>query len=551
MLLVSSISIGYGNSTTSEKPKKASPSETLGAFIIISGDRSDHALQDLITGGSDQVYNIVTNDLGFPASRVDYLGPIVNSSHPHVQALSSWSNIQNAIETWAVGKVDATHGLGLYLFDHGGTDVMAIPGGGLSDYNLNSFLNALQASTNCSRHIIIYEACESGSFINVLSQTNRVIVTSTDAGHSAYGSSDWAIFSESFWGSIAAGNSIGQAFIAGTSNVYNLGYSTVQYPLLDDNGDGVGNAPYIITFPQISFPIPINIPPQYFLPNGGDGMDAVSTPIKGFNPFNIIYYPIISAVSKHTYLPNSTIYIPIWAKIQNISTVAHIWARVMPPYWTPPSPPNPDTQGSQIIQDLTTPMIELSDQLGDGNYSGYYDARGQVPGDFYINIIPEGEAGLGPIVTSTVTLNQNGTAPLERTHPVINILSPLNQTFVSGIVNITAYGDDVQGLKSVQLYLDGVSVENQTMPEFYPYPDAIFSCNTTLYGNGVHNITAIATNNAGLTSSITNQVYFYNISNSGSSNSILGYFPIIVIGVSILSLIYILQLNLKKKARHN
>lgn len=115
--------------------------ETLGAFIIIAGERPDHNLQGLIVGGADKAYNILRDDLGFPASSIYYLCP--EFPHWDANASSTYTDIQHAIDTWAAGKVDSTHGLGLYLFDHGGEDVMGIVGGVLNDTELNGMLNSL------------------------------------------------------------------------------------------------------------------------------------------------------------------------------------------------------------------------------------------------------------------------------------------------------------------------------------------------------------------------------------------------------------------------
>ena len=107
------------------------------------------------------------NHLGFPTDRVYFLGEYGYGADADLNGISTSANIQAAIETWASSRVDSTHWLGLYLFDHGGGDFMCIPGGSLSDTDLNTYLNTLQTSTGCSRNIIVYEACESGSFIGV------------------------------------------------------------------------------------------------------------------------------------------------------------------------------------------------------------------------------------------------------------------------------------------------------------------------------------------------------------------------------------------------
>lgn len=342
----SSVSFRNASASGSTNPAPASLSEQLGAFIIIAGARSDFALQNLINYGCDQVYSIVTTFLGFPADRVYYLGPTVGDPvHPNVQAVSNLANIADTIENWAKPRVDSSHGLGIYMFDHGGTDIICIPGGVLADWQLQSYLTNLQSSSGCARNILLYEACESGSFINTLSHSNKIVVTSTDATHSAYGSATWAIFSESFWAQIAAGTTIGNAFISGASNVITTGYGGVQYPLIDDNGDHYGHQPF--WFP-LSF---LWMPPIGLLANYGDGYDALNTVIQGENAPVPIPIPWIALAPLHIYLPGGAQSIPIWAQVPQGVNITHIYARIIPPYWTPPSPPSPDINGSQMVQD--------------------------------------------------------------------------------------------------------------------------------------------------------------------------------------------------------
>ena len=55
----------------------------------------------------------------------------------------------------------------------------------LSATLLKDWLNALQP-TITGRIIVIYDACESGSFLSTLAGDNRIIITSTSSGENAY-----------------------------------------------------------------------------------------------------------------------------------------------------------------------------------------------------------------------------------------------------------------------------------------------------------------------------------------------------------------------------
>ncbi|HME55939.1 MAG TPA: C13 family peptidase [Candidatus Lokiarchaeia archaeon] len=528
--------------TTPVKPKiePASLNETLGAFIIIAGERSDHNLQNLIVGGADQVYNMLVNNLGFPASHVYYLCPVY--PHPHANAQSTYANIVTAISTWASTLVDATHGLGLYLFDHGGTDIMGIVGGSLNDTQLDALLTNLQTSTSCKRDIIIYEACESGSFINTLSNhPGRIIVTSTDSFHSAYGSSTWAIFSESFWGNLVAGGTIGSAFVAGAQNVMSIGDGSVQFPLLDDDADGEGTGPLWLSFPSAPW---ITVPPYPVFPYGGDGYDAYNTYIHGYNGFAYVNLPWVLATAKSIWITPSA-NIPVWVTLPKNVTVTHVWAKLLPPYWNPPNPPDPVSNMSQLVMDngSTSQLLELTDRTGSGNYSGQFSPN-LTPwtlGVYRIAIIPEGNGTIGSIVTSTATVNANGDRP-PAMRPAVMIVNPLDNHVINGSIKILAYGDDSWGLKTLQLFIDGKEVSSRTFTSF-PYPVLTAPFNTTSYSNGMHQITAVATNVAGMNATQTITV---DVQNSSPDYTILFY--IVFLGVGFIAGVLIGLLRGYRKA---
>ncbi|GAH27666.1 unnamed protein product, partial [marine sediment metagenome] len=141
------------------KAPKTAVSANLAAWIIIAGDRSDHSILRIIRSGCNKTYEALINR-GFTASEILYLDPTDatgrNPLSPYRDHDTTLINIQWAIETWAAGFVDATHGLGIYMFDHGGTGYMCIPGTDITDSNLNTYLDNLETSTGCNRFVIVY-----------------------------------------------------------------------------------------------------------------------------------------------------------------------------------------------------------------------------------------------------------------------------------------------------------------------------------------------------------------------------------------------------------
>ncbi len=196
--------------------------------------------------------------------------------------------------------------------------------------------------------------------------------------------------------------------------------------------------------------------------------------------------------------------------------------------------------------DQSVKLIPLYDQIGTGNYTSNADGKyfGQYNGTYYINFIAQGDGGIGPIVTESATLNQNGTAPVDNTPPMVAITNPQSGAIINDSINITAYGDDAQGLQSLGLFIDGVSVANETMTT-YPYPDIEFPLNVTSYSTGVHNITAIATNIAGLTASDTINIGIINP--TATNNGIPGYDTYILIGSSIMSIASVYLIKRRKQ----
>nr|MDO8109805.1 C13 family peptidase [Candidatus Sigynarchaeota archaeon] len=528
VLALPGLSIGTTRAATSSMVQSSiitsSLSETQSAAIIVAGDRSDHEFQTQIMSGADQVYNILVNNRGFLPSRVYYLGSLMGGAHPNVDAISTWSNIQSAFTTWLSANTDASHGIVVYLFDHGGTGGMAIPGGTLYASDVNGWLN----SAVTSRIIIVYEACESGSFIGYLSKSNRIIVTSTDAAHSAWPSSSWAYFSESFWGSIATGETIGDSFVAGWYNVEKNGHVSDQIPLVDDNHDYVGHTPQVVMVWML---------PVAFLPNGGDGNDALNTLITGYG--GTLYKPIvylhipIYVISK--YADNA---IPISVQVLNNTRIKNVLVRAVPPGWvsTPPLPPDNETSGQHLGRNAGLFELNLTEnQPGSGVYTGNLTgAAGPLPrGDFNISIYAITDAGVSDQAFTRATINDNGVPPSDVNAPTIAITAPQNGMNISGSFNITAIGDDDQGLNRIELFVDGALAKNVSMPAYKPYPVASHLLNTALLANGNHTIRAKAIDNAGL-SSTTDVVI--NVQNT----SISGFLPVVMIGILIAGIAWII-----------
>ena len=521
------------NTPINDNPKTAL-SANLAAWIIIAGDRYDHDKVEVIKSGCNQAYEALINR-GFTGTDIYYLGPDYGTPSIYQENFAYSANIREAILTWAPNRgVDATHGLGIYMFDHGGEGVMGLPGApDLYETDLNSWLHSLETITGCKRIIIIYEACHAGSFINPISEDNRIILTATDAAHGSYVNPtwDWATFSEGFWSSIMQCKTIGKAFEDAEAYVESVGDGYRQFPLIDDNHDEEGHE--TDTFGH--------------LPNGGDGDDALAYWIGTGTNCPKIY---IAAWALTVFINISSFLIPSWTVIDTDTLIERVYVRVIPPNWTPtdiiPEPTSDD--GTTKLGVHTGYLItQLLDDDKDGNYTGnLYNPNlpdfWSKKGDYKIDIFAETEEGvIAEVETTYITVNDDGEPPPDTTPPTIIITNPDSNAGLIGIVNITAEGDDDQALEKIQLYLDGYLLKEETMPDYYPYPELIYSLDTVDYSFGLHNITARAIDKVGNEKETTILVTFER------ENEIPGpQIHILIIG-SIAGIIIVYVINLRKR----
>ena len=527
---------------------KAAVNANINAWIIVAGDReSDHSLYYSIENGCDEVYDILRG-LGYAESKIYYLAEDWDGSLPsRATATSEKTNIQYAIETWAADKVSSSLGLGIFLFDHGGTNRMSLPGPNLGDSSLNTYLDNLEAATGMTRSVIVYEACRAGSFINPVSKDNRIVVCATDSEHSSYPTADrtTAVFTEAFWSSISVGYSIGEAFENARANVVAAGLFSSQKPWIDDNHDEFGHETNILGY----------------LPNGGDGNDALNSHINP--PLLLAPWLTIEMCPIRQYVTPDVRTLPISIMVRNNDTnIKYVRAIITPPEWTPPIPiivPD-DPYDPEILyfpeQFYADSFFDISFTIsaveaGSYNYSallnldGLKNYFGEPEGDYRITFMAKTESNIvAQMVPSVITINEDGEAPPDQTPPTIAITNPTSHLNISNTINITARGDDDQALDKIQILLDGKLLDETNMPSYYPYPEAVYNLDSSKYTNGIHNITAIAIDESGNQEQTS---VFVEFSNSSILN--FNYIPYLIgagIGVA-LGLVSSMIFRRKKK----
>ncbi len=502
--------------------------EVQSAWILLGGDTKEHDDMASIQSGVNIIYETLRG-AGFTSEQLYYLGPEVGPSQPYVNTSSTKINLQYAIETWAPQHVSSTQSLGIALLSHGDVNAIAVMvDDSLRDYDLNSYLNNFEATTGCKRIIVVIEACHSGSFIDKLSKDNRIIVTSTATYFGAAFNVDrtTGAFSESFWSSIAHCATIGKAFEGAVDHIRNLGKN--QVPQLDDNHDGVGTTPY----------------PNDYLPTGGEGYDALNVKIwakpRVCTPkikIEMVPLPIYEIWDLFTSVVN------IDVEIESSTGISKVYARFVPSDWEPHDP----LDGYMYpINDAAIKMVELEDPLMNGIYSGDAAFDGLALGDsFMVNILAYDADGMvADIVSTSLSFNADGETPPDTEPPSIYITRPDSEDDLSDVVEITAKGEDNQELENIELYIDGVLVDEISMPDYYPYPELSYMCNTSLYENGEYNITAVAIDQEGLTNQTSILVTFDN-----GDNNLIYYVAIIGGGIIVILTYIVIRSNKNKKRK--
>jgi len=230
------------------KPASFVPSNKVMKAIVVAGSGSykGNNLWDATEMNANFAYRVLTYQ-GYTNDTIYYLSSDINldlngDGKPDVDADATNSDLQSAITQWAK---DA-ESLVLYLTGHGGDGTFRMSETEiLRAEDLALWLNELQ-ETMQGLVTIVYDACESGSFVSKLvppSGKQRILITSTSPGEPAYFLSQGALsFSYPFWSQIFGGAKIYDAYVMAKDVVgVAVGAGKSQNPQIDDNGDGIGN----------------------------------------------------------------------------------------------------------------------------------------------------------------------------------------------------------------------------------------------------------------------------------------------------------------------
>ncbi len=338
---------------------------------------------------------------GFVKGTIEYLSADTdldldqNGQADDVDADATNANFQNAITGDFAAGADS---LTVYMVDHGGLDTFRMSGSEILDAStLDGWLNAWQTANPGARVTVIYDACQSGSFVDELQSDvfDRVVIASSGADENAYFVSQGTLsFSSSFWTHVFNGLTVEQSYLLArdaTSTAF-----PAQNPLLESNGDGTADTPEDLARVAASF-----------IGNGTDvSADA----------------PTIASVSAAQTVASGNSATLDAVGVTDPDGVARVWAVLRPPGFNPGSPDNP-------VQDL--PTFDLEPLGGSDDYQETFNGFAEV-GTYQVSIYALDNLGNTslPRVTSVTVDN-----PLDRRAIIIGGGQPGDTLFDALAVN--------------------------------------------------------------------------------------------------------------------
>jgi len=308
--------------------------------IIVAGGGPDApgGIWEETKVAANKAYDVLIQQ-GYDHESVYYLS--MEAENQYVDRASLNVFLNDAISNWAS---DASELL-LFFVDHGEPDNFILYADGdytqkLSAQELDGWLDDLQTGPMTGPVTLIYDACESGSFVSKLRpppEKVRHIITSASNEPAYFLNEGIESFSFQFWDKILLNEgNVGTAF-SEAGNIMQ-GYQTA---LIDADGNGIAN-------------------------EDNDLILAGNNVIKRGSPSYITIHPLVGSISVGN-LSGVSAEISAGGVIDADS----VWAQIIPPDI------NPETAGIPIT-DL--PAIELTDPDEDGVYTGTYDDQGEYEG---------------------------------------------------------------------------------------------------------------------------------------------------------------------------
>jgi Concanavalin A-like lectin/glucanases superfamily/Bacterial Ig domain len=156
--------------------------------------------------------------------------------------------------------------------------------------------------------------------------------------------------------------------------------------------------------------------------------------------------------------------------------------------WTA-STDNVGVTGYDIHRSTTAGFVlSAATKVGQTTTATTYADAGLTPGTYYYRVVARDAVNN----SSAPSDETSAVAGVDTTPPTVSVTAPAAGATVSGTVTLTATASDNVGVSSVQFRVDGV--DGGSPDTTAPYS---VSWNTTMFTNGSHAITAVATDAAG------------------------------------------------------
>jgi hypothetical protein len=334
----------------SSDPMTVNVVESAGYAIIVQGKINNEEGLDAHNKTTAFVYNTL-KARGLSDDDIQYFN--YDPTQTGFDDIPSRTAIYTAITQWARDKMNAKPAdLYIIMVDHGLDDTFYIHPDVISAVELGAWLDTLQAGWSpqaaAQEIIAVLGFCRSGSFIDNLSGTQRVIISSAAAGESSYkgpvdldGIRDGEYFISQFFQQAARGKTIKgcfetaktltESYTASCSGNYsNAPFFDVslQHPLLDDNGDGSGSNEFSGQ------------------PNDDGALSETISIGAGSVSANAPGDVSITEVIEPQFLQVGEDRVQLlWAGVDDNSRLRSIWVEVKPPGYTPFDP-----QGSGQVE---------------------------------------------------------------------------------------------------------------------------------------------------------------------------------------------------------
>ncbi|MBF0371730.1 MAG: chitobiase/beta-hexosaminidase C-terminal domain-containing protein [Magnetococcales bacterium] len=394
-----------------------------GYAIIVEGKIDSEEGLESHNLTTNRIYNHFI-DRGFKGDDIQYFN--YDTDQEGVTELPSKAGIEEAITDWALAKMtDIPAPLFVVMVDHGSINRFHLDDESITPDELDAWLDTLEAGLAVSNpdalaqeRVVIIGACYSGSFVESVSKSGRVMVTcaaddevsykgalvqpDTDADPEGTPVRVGEFFLEELFGELSQGVTLKDAFRTATESTetYTRGSSSSansrsplddgarQHPQLDDNGDGVSSND--LDDAQVE---------------DGEVAEGLYLGGEGSHLTNSALVPAeIEAVTETLYLTATDSSGELWLTTNDDSEVAWGWVEIREPGKVLESADGTET--GQVDPDLPWEFLDLgSNGIWQLSYNGFSDA-GQYEIYYYVQDLETLDTS--PMQRSVVYKNQSG-----------------------------------------------------------------------------------------------------------------------------------------------